>query len=273
MNRVMLCVLAALLIFSGCAQSQEDPFKVDTVVRIPVDPTDEPTEELSIAHTETPTEEITEASTEEITEPEETEAKKTAATSKSSTSNSSKKSSSSSKKNSSSKKENKPKETKPRETEPKEAESVETEPLVVETEEPTEPPFDPSSHEMGALEYDILDALNANRTDSDVGELEADEWLSGIACLRAREASFSWSHTRPDGRSFKSALSDYGYGYDDAVELMVHTSGNGDAQAFVDRWMASETHSANILSDGFTTVGIGAYDKDGVTYVVCLLVE
>ena len=257
MKRFALCVLAALLMLSGCAQSQEDPFKVDTVVRIPVDPTDEPTNEPTAAPTETPTEEATEAPAEETAEPEETEAKKTAATSKSSTSSSSKKNSSTSKKDTSTKKENKPKET---------------EPPAIETEPPAEEDYDPTSYELGDLEYDLLDALNANRTEAEAGELDLSRWLSGIAYLRAKEASKAWSHTRPDGRDYESALADYGYGYDAVAELMVYTPGDGDAETIVGKWMDSKTHKKNICSDAFGTAGIGVYSKSGVTYVVCLLV-
>ena len=45
MKRVILCTLAFLLLTCGCAQTQEDPFRVDTVVLIPVDPTEAPTEQ------------------------------------------------------------------------------------------------------------------------------------------------------------------------------------------------------------------------------------
>lgn len=256
MKRVMLCLLAMLLLFSGCAQSREDPFKVDTVVRIPVDPTDAPTEEPTEMPTEEPTEEPTEAPTEAPTEPEETEpSKKTTTSSKSN-------SSSSSKKNSSSKKE----EQKPKETEPP----------VVETEAPTatpvEPPYDPTSYDIGSLEYAVLDELNANRAEEEVEELSISGWLSGIAYLRAKEVSISWSHTRLDGRDFKSALSDYGYEYDTTTELMIYMPGDGDVETIMSRWMDSKDHSKKIRSDSFTTAGIGVYEAGGMTYVICLLV-
>ena len=86
MKRVALCIFAALLIFSGCAATQEDPFRVDTVVQIPVDPTDAPTEPETGAPTDEPTEAPTEQPTEAPTGPKETAAKKATTSSKSSTS-------------------------------------------------------------------------------------------------------------------------------------------------------------------------------------------
>ena len=55
MKRVALCFLAVMLLTCGCAQTQEDPFRIDTVVYIPVDPTDAPTEATTESATEEPT--------------------------------------------------------------------------------------------------------------------------------------------------------------------------------------------------------------------------
>ena len=253
---VSICLLVGVLLCSCNLLQPGEPLLTDEVGRPTQDFTDS-TLQATDEPTEAPTEEATEAPAEETAEPEETEAKKTAATSKSSTSSSSKKNSSTSKKDTSTQKENKPKET---------------EPPVIETEPPAEEAYDPTSYELGDLEYDLLDALNANRTEAEAGELDLSRWLSGIAYLRAKEASKSWSHTRPDGRDYESALADYGYGYDAVAELMVYTPGDGDAETIVGKWMDSKTHKKNICSDAFGTAGIGVYSKSGVTYVVCLLV-
>lgn len=270
MKRLALCILAAMMMLGGCAASREDPFRVDTVVRIPADPTDAPTEEP----TETPTEEPTEDPTEAPTEPEPTAAKKATASSQSSTSgksgSSSKSSSSSSKKQSSSKKE--PAATQPpKVTEPPTEPSTEP-PTEPPTAPPTEPPVDPYSYSVGGLEYAILNELNAYRTEADLPELSISGLLSGIAAVRAQEVCMSWSHTRPDGRGFTSAMSDYGYGYGAASELLVYVSGSGDGAAIAARWMASDSGSEDILSDSFTEAGIGVYHYDGMSYVACLLV-
>lgn len=248
MKRYAVLLLIAALLLGGCASAQqEDPFKVDTVLQIPVDPTDAPTD----APTEMATEEPTEAPTEEPTEAP-TEPKKTTTSHKGSSSGG--KSSSSGK------------------TQTKATEPPATEPPVVETEAPTETPYNPSSYGVGSLEYAILDQLNASRAEAGVSELSISGRLSGIAYLRAMEASSSWSHTRPDGRSYTSALSDYGYGYGAVTELMVYVPGGGDAGTITGKWMNSQSHSDNILSGSFSTAGIGVYSAGGTTYVVCLLV-
>ena len=140
------------------------------------------------------------------------------------------------------------------------------------TEKPAEPPYNPASYGVGGLEYAIVDELNASRVGAELSELWLDGYLSGIAYLRAKEASSSWSHTRPDGRSYTSALSDYGYGCGGVTELMVYVSGSGDAAAITTKWMNSQTHSESILSGSFSAAGVGVYRAGGMTYVVCLLV-
>lgn len=254
MKRYVVLLLIPALMFSGCASAQlDDPFKVDTVIQIPVDPTEEPTEEQTLPPTEASTESLEELET-EPTQPAETKPK-----------------SSGSSKNNGSGSGKSPEKTKPKATEP-----PETEPQFTLTTPPTEPPselpFDPSVYHIGSLENAILNELNFYRGEEGVVELPIITTLCGIAYLRAQEGSISWSHTRPDGRDYTSVLSDYDYGYGESAELMVYASGNGDAAAIVAKWMSSDSHSAKILCDRYTEVGIGAYREGGMTYVVCLLV-
>ena len=242
MKRTALCLLAAVLLLSGCAATREDPFRVDTVVRIPVDPTQAPTE----APTEVPTAPPTEAVTEAPTEPLATEAPKKTSSSKGSSGKSSS---------------GKPEKTKA------------TEPPA--TDAPTDPPlpasYDPSAYSIGSLEYDLLDAINAYRIENGAGELSINGRLSGIAYVRAREGVAAWSHTRPDGSSYTSALSDYGYSYGAVTELMVRISGS-DANAVMEKWRESKSHSKSLLSSDYDTVGIGIFYSGGRAYLVCLLV-
>lgn len=279
MKRLIIWLLIAVLTFSGCSSArQADPYRVDTVVHIPVDPTDAPTEEPTDATTEPPTEAPSEAPTDAPTEPKETTPKTTSSKSsssgKSSTSSGKGSSSSSKGSSSSSSKNNSTSKKEPAVTQPPATAAPETLPpeTVPPTEKAAEPPYNPASYGVGGLEYAIVGELNASRVDAELSELSLDGYLSGIAYLRAKEASSSWSHTRPDGRSYKSALSDYGYGYGAAAELMVYVAGSGDAASITAKWMNSESHRENILSGSFSTAGIGVYSAGGMTYVVCLLV-
>ena len=250
MKRVILCVLA-LLLCCGCAQTQEDPFRVDTVVLIPVDPTDPPTE----TPTEAPTEAATEIPTEPPTEPEETAAPEKTTSYKSSGSGS--KTSSSGKKPASTTE-------KPKETAPPVAEQT---PAVS-----PEQPYNPSTYPVGELEHTILQELNRCRLENELGTLTINERLSGIAHLRAQEASVLWSHTRPDGRGYTSALTDYGFENEVTAELMLQGFDEADAAYYVAKWMGYKTSHGDICNGAYTTAGIGVYSSEGITFVVCLLI-
>lgn len=296
MKREILLALLIMLSLTGCSKN-EDPYRVDTVVYIPADPTDAPTE--AAIPQETPATEQTEpAPTEQEapteTEPEATEAvKETTSTKKSS---GSKKTTTSSKKtNTSGKTETatkateppatkpaetqppatEPPATKPAPTEPPATEPPETEPPATEppaTEpEPTDPPlYDISGYSVGSLETSMKDAINAYRTEAGLGEMSMSSRLCAIASCRGYEISQVWSHTRPDGRSYKTVLSDYGYG-GSARELLVHVSGSGDGQTIVDQWMCVDSYK-ELLLGSYSTVGIGIYRANGNTYIACLLV-
>ena len=239
---ILCCV--ALLALAGCGR--EDPYRVDTVIRIPVDPTEAPTEQPTGETESVPP--VTEEPTEEApteTVPEET---KSAGEKKPSSSGNRKPSGSGS-----------------TQTEP-----VATEPPATEPPE-TEGAYDPAGYAVGSLEYAILDAINGYRVEAGLPELTLSTRLCGIAALRAEEVSRVWSHTRPDGRHYTSAMSDYGYGYGVSAENLAYASGSGDGAAMVSKWMDAGNRDS-LLNPDFTTAGIGVYRSGGVTYVANILI-
>ena len=288
MKREIIAAVLTALCLSGCANSG-DPYRVDTVVYIPADPTQSQEEtEISLA-TEVPeTSEMFSTESEETetvpeTVPETTETEKTTGSSKKNTSG--KKTTSSSKKNTSTK-ETEPAATKPAATEPPvteepaahptvteptETEPAETEVPATEAEEPTAAPlYDISGYSIGSLEYAMKDAINAYRTAAGLGELSLNARLCAIASFRGYEISQVWSHTRPDGRNYSTVLEDYGYG-GWAQELLVYAPGSGDGQAIVDKWMESDSHK-ELLLGGYSTIGIGVYRVGGNAYIACFLI-
>ena len=245
MRRVILCVLASLLLCSGCAQTQEDPFRVDTVVLIPADPTQAPTDE--------PKEICTEVLTEAPTEPQETTAPQKTTSYKSTGSGMNQSSAA----------------QKPKETKPPAAEQIPALPPAL---APEEAPYNPSAYAVGELEHGLLQELNRYRLDAEIGELTMDTRLSGVAYLRAQEASVLWSHTRPDGRGYTSVLTDYGFEDDAAAELMVRGFPDCDAAYYAAKWMSYKSSNKDISNADYTTAGIGVYNQEEITYVVCLLI-
>lgn len=293
----LVAILALMLALAGCGRG-EDPYRVDTVIRIPANPTQAQTEgyeETEFPEETQPSEEteadVTEGTVTDPTETEETtaptEAKKT--TTKKTTT-----------KKTTTKKETKPKETepkatKPQETEPRTGEDKVTEPAATQppvteppatipaTEPPaTEPPateemptepaiYDISGYVQDAVGYDVAAKLNKTRAGEGLEELDLDSYLSAIASCRAWEISQVWSHTRPDGRDYATVLGDYGYSSYAGGELLVYVAGSGDGADMVRKWTESDSTRARILDGNVTTMGIGVYRANGYTFVCVLL--
>ena len=280
MRKILILILCGLLL-TGCGRG-ENPYQVDTVIRIPVDPTEAPTlpEETALP-TEMPTEAPTEAPAEAPTEVQEETQAPEATEEKSGSSGKKPEQTSSGKKPSGGSKEpakaTEPKVTEPKLTEPKLTEPKLTEPPATElpteaaTESPAEKPFDPSGYSVGSLEKTVLQEINRFRQEAGLEELSMSKTLSGIAALRAREAGEVWSHTRPDGRDYSTAMSDYSFSFTVSAENLAHSTGSGDGAAIVAKWMDTDS-GRNILNEEFTAAGIGIYRSGDVTFVACLLV-
>lgn len=70
----------------------------------------------------------------------------------------------------------------------------------------------------------VIRLTNAARQQNGVALLEADSGLARAAAVRAQEISRSFSHTRPGGGSFVSALSESGVVYRNAGENIASAS-------------------------------------------------
>lgn len=161
-------------------------------------------------------------------------------------------------------------------TQPPETTVPETTEAAQPVTEPTEAvadPYDISGHSCGALEYAILDAVNASRREAELPALTLGHRLSAISSVRAYESSVSFSHTRPDGRDFYSVLTDYGHGFAYAGENLLQCSEGYSAADMVELWMGSSGHRANILAPDAATLGIGVYRSGGMVYVATIFTD
>ena len=88
--------------------------------------------------------------------------------------------------------------------------------------------------------------------------------MQQAAQVRARESAQSFSHTRPDGSSFSTALTEAGVSYIRSGENIAY--GQTTPQQVVQAWMDSAGHRANILDAGFTHIGVGHAVVNGTAY-------
>ena len=118
---------------------------------------------------------------------------------------------------------------------------------------------------------EVVRLTNSARSQNGYAALVEDGALSEAAAVRAREITRSFSHTRPSGASFSSALSESGVSYLRAGENIA--SGQKSASEVVNAWMNSPGHRANILNSSYSRIGSASVNIDGTLYWVQLFAD
>lgn len=108
----------------------------------------------------------------------------------------------------------------------------------------------------------VVELVNAERAKVNLPALTMSEDLNKAAQIRAVETTKSFSHTRPNGKSFSSVLSENNITFRGAGENIAW--GQKTPEAVVNAWMNSSGHRANILNKNYTFIGIG-YHLNGST--------
>lgn len=105
--------------------------------------------------------------------------------------------------------------------------------------------------------------VNEERAKAGLSPLTVDSKVAAAALTRSREIETSFSHTRPDGSSFSTALTQSGVSFQSAGENIAY--GQRTPQEVMKGWMNSPGHRANILNKDFTTIGVGYYQNSAGT--------
>ena len=116
---------------------------------------------------------------------------------------------------------------------------------------------------------EVLKLVNEERAKAGLSELKLDAAVTAAANVRAKEIKQSFSHTRPDGSSFSTALTEQGAAYRGSGENIAW--GQKTPEQVMNAWMNSDGHRANILNKSFTNLGVGYYlDESGTAHWVQL---
>lgn len=110
----------------------------------------------------------------------------------------------------------------------------------------------------------IVELVNEERAKAGLNPVTLDMAAATAAQVRAQEIVSSFSHTRPNGSSFATALKEQGVSYRTAGENIAW--GQRSPEAVMEGWMNSSGHRANILKESFTHIGVGYYQENGVNY-------
>lgn len=115
----------------------------------------------------------------------------------------------------------------------------------------------------------VVDLVNAERAKEGLSALTIDPQVEKAAAVRANEIQSNFDHTRPNGRSFSTALTEQGVNYRGAGENIAW--GQRTPQEVVTAWMNSPGHRANIMNKSYTHIGVGnTQNSSGTQYWVQL---
>lgn len=132
-----------------------------------------------------------------------------------------------------------------------------------------EPDTETSDENIHFYVTQVLNLVNEERAKAGLSEIKLDMNVTAAANVRAKEIKQSFSHTRPNGDSFSTALIEQGVSFRRSGENIAW--GQKTPKQVMDAWMNSEGHRANILNQNYENIGIGYYqDANGVNYWVQL---
>ena len=126
------------------------------------------------------------------------------------------------------------------------------------------PEEDDNGTSQGDFASQVVELVNAERAKYGLSALTVDAKVQQAALVRAKESAQSFSHTRPNGSSFSTALTEAGVSYRRAGENIAY--GQRTPQQVMNAWMNSSGHRANILNEDFTTIGVGYTVINGTAY-------
>ena len=118
-------------------------------------------------------------------------------------------------------------------------------------------PDQESTGTMSALEQAACDLVNQQRIANGLQPLTIDANLSAKARIKSQDMKTNryFSHNSPTYGTPFQMMKTLGISYRSAGENIA--MGYPTAEAVVNAWMASSGHRANILSENYTTMGIG----------------
>ena len=138
-------------------------------------------------------------------------------------------------------------------------------PVEPETEAPTTPsePETPSKPDTetapvqpeSSFAAQVIDLVNIERAREGLKPLTYDATIEQAALVRAKEIQTSFSHTRPNGSSFATAMKEAGVNYRSAGENIAW--GQKTPEEVVSAWMNSPSHRANIMNANYGRIGVG----------------
>ncbi len=113
----------------------------------------------------------------------------------------------------------------------------------------------------------ILNLINTVRADRGLAALQPNQSLIDISRTRSNDmlARDYFSHYTPEGKNVFNIFRECGITYKAAGENLAHSrpADIGTPEAFLNAWMNSPTHAANILQSKYGIIGVGMVENSG----------
>lgn len=128
-----------------------------------------------------------------------------------------------------------------------------------------------SSNYISEIEQAIFQRVNAERSAAGVSALSYNTTMEYYGRMKSKDMGDNgyFDHSDKQGRLMNEIIQADGISYRAWGENIAYIQGLNDYNAlstrFMNNWMNSEGHKANILSSNFSSIGIGVY-KIGDTY-------
>lgn len=134
---------------------------------------------------------------------------------------------------------------------------------------------DPGSSDIDWGDYaekkqEIVELINEERVRIGLNELEVSPKVMQAAQIRADECTVSYSHTRPNGKSFNTVFEDVHLS-SGGNENLASWAVLGSAQTLVDGWIASPGHYKSLTDSECNYIGVGIARGANGTYYFCTL--
>lgn len=131
---------------------------------------------------------------------------------------------------------------------------------------------------LSGREQRLFEAINAQRAQAGIPALVSNATLMQAARSRSQDMVTNnyFAHVGPRGQSWYTALAAVGWSMSGGGENLAKVAGDEHASVAdaIQRLMASPTHRANIVSQNFRLVGIGAVvDAAGVTIFTTIFTD
>ena len=123
---------------------------------------------------------------------------------------------------------------------------------------------DYGSDQLAEYAEQVAILVNKERVSYGLSPVKVSPLLSEAANIRAGELKKNFSHTRPDGTSCFTAISEREIQYSSVAENIAY--GQKNPESVMDSWMHSDGHRANILNEKMEYIGVGVFYQDGVYY-------